>query len=106
MPIPADGIRFRMQRCKFGWVEYNGCVTIHVSARGLHLPLWWVFRFGHPTMCIPWSALHVREVIDKWWRHGVIMSIGQSEIARLQAPLKIIEAAERWRLELPATPTE
>lgn len=91
------GTRFGMQRCKFGWVDYNGCMTMHVSAEGLRIAVWWIFRFGHPTLFIPWSALHVREVIENWWCRDIVLSIGEPEIARLRLPLKIIEAAENFR---------
>lgn len=83
-----------MQRGRFGWVDYNGCLTIHVTLEGLHISIWPVLRFGPPSMCIPWSALHVREVVEKWWCHDIVLSVGEPEIARVRLPLKIAEAAE------------
>ncbi|MBM4070661.1 MAG: hypothetical protein FJ271_17155 [Planctomycetes bacterium] len=94
---PPTGIRFGMQRCQFGWVGYNGCMTMHVSEEGLRIEVWWIFRFGHPTLLIPWSALHVHQVIEKRWCRDIVLSVGAPELARLRLPLKVIEAAEDFR---------
>src|SRR5262245_54037039 len=89
-----SGTTFRMQSARFGWVDYNGCLTIRVSAEGVYLELWPILRIGHPALLIPWSALTVLQVRERWWAKDVTLAVETPEIARIRLPLKVVEAAE------------
>lgn len=44
-----------------GWIplptNYNNCVTLTLSGTGLHLRVFFVFRFRHPPLLIPWTRV-------------------------------------------------
>lgn len=94
--IPAGKV-FRMQSATFRWVDYNGCLTITLCAAGLGISLMPIFRIRHPTLFLPWSALHVIEVRNRWYRRDVTIAVGAPPIARIRLPLKIMEEAGKLR---------
>jgi hypothetical protein len=89
-----EGRRFRMQHIAFGWLGYNGCVTIIVSPDGVYLALWPPFRFSHPALLIPWSALHVVRIKSSGWSKEAKLTIEDPPLASLKLPYKVIEAAQ------------
>jgi hypothetical protein len=89
-----EGKKFAMQRGSFGWVDYNGCLTIHVSDRGLRIAVWPFLSFAHPPILLPWSAIEVLKVRERWYARDILVRVGNPEIARVRLPLKIVEAAE------------
>jgi hypothetical protein len=88
------GRKFWMQSARFGWVDYNNCLTILVCDDGLYLAVWPPFRFAHPPLLLPWSALHVVAVREQWWRRDVILAVGTPALLRLRLPLRIVDAAK------------
>jgi hypothetical protein len=98
-----EGRTFTMQHCAFSWVDYNGCLTIVVSAEGVYLRLWPPFRFSHPALLIPWSALHVLKVRATGWSKEVKLAIDEPAIATMKLPFKVVEAAQGL---MPASTTE
>ncbi len=40
-----------------GPVSYRGTLTLQPAAEGLYLTMMVLFRVGHPTLLIPWSAV-------------------------------------------------
>jgi hypothetical protein len=90
-----DGRTFRMQSARFNWADYNGGLTIRVCPEGLGLAIWRIFRFGHPSLFIPWSALHVLTVSDHWYGRYAVLTVDSPPIAKIRLPLKIMEAAKQ-----------
>lgn len=90
------GMRFGMQSGGFGWVDYNGCLTIHVGQEGLGLSIWPLFRFTHPPLLLPWNELHVLEVRPGKWFGTVKMAVGEPPLVRIRLPLKVFEAAQEY----------
>jgi hypothetical protein len=88
-----EGATFRRQFIRFNWVDYNGCVTIRVCPEGLGIALWPLFRFNHPSLFIPWSALHVVTMCDRWYGRYVTVLVNEPSITKLRLPLKVMEAA-------------
>ncbi|NPC71954.1 hypothetical protein D7Y27_34350 [Corallococcus sp. AB004] len=43
-----------------GGVSYGNCLTLGGDARGLYLAAFFLFRLGHPPLCIPWADVHDR----------------------------------------------
>jgi hypothetical protein len=87
-----DGLQFSMQWVRVGWVDYNGCVTYRVCPQGLYVALWRFFRFMHPPLLIPWSALHVLQVRSNGWIKHATVAVDRPPIARLRLPLRVAEA--------------
>lgn len=38
-------------------VSYNNCLVVDVARAGVHLRTWRIFRFLHPPLFIPWTAM-------------------------------------------------
>ena len=59
---PHDGIRFHFQSVgmRFG-TNYSGCLSVGVNRKGLYLVVWFLFRFGHPPLIIPWRDITMTE---------------------------------------------
>lgn len=94
---PAVGRAFHMQSARFGWMDYNGCLTIHVSDGGIRLALFPLFRIAHPTLLLPWSELQVEQVRDKWYGRDVLLAVGSPVLARVRLPLQVIDAARQLK---------
>lgn len=57
---PEQRLRFRsilLRRLPWFPARYRGCVTISLTPAGCHLAVLFVFRFRHPPLLIPWSAM-------------------------------------------------
>jgi len=89
-----DGKKFSMQSVGFGWVDYNGGITIRVSSQGLYLATWSFLLVGHPPLLIPWASLQVLKVRETFWKKDVTLAVDDPPIARIRLPLRIIEAAQ------------
>ncbi|MCE9667967.1 hypothetical protein LY474_09105 [Myxococcus stipitatus] len=57
-PAPRSLKRFVSGR--FGWVNYNSCLTVGVDEHGLYLVPLFPFRAFHPPVRIPWSEFRSR----------------------------------------------
>jgi hypothetical protein len=87
------GRSFWMQSARFGWVDYNNCLTMRVSEAGLYLAVFPLFRLAHPPLLLPWSALHVLAVRERWWWRDVTLAVGTPPQGRLRLPLHVVDAA-------------
>src|SRR5437879_535157 len=85
-----SGKTFWLQSARFGWCDYNGCLTIRITDEGLRLSMLPPFRPGHPPIFLPWSALNVVEVCDRWYGRYVAIDVGTPTIGRIRLPLKIM----------------
>ena len=92
---PDEGACFRGQFFRIGWCDYNGCMTIRVSPEGLYLAVWPIF-VGHAPLLIPWTALRVVEERRRRWFAVALVEVEQPPLAKLQLPLKVIDAARDW----------
>lgn len=90
---PPTGQSFWFQSARFGWCDYNGCLVIRIADEGVRLSLPFPFRPGHPPIFLPWSALNVVDICDRWYGRYVSMNVGSPKVARIRLPLKIMEAA-------------
>lgn len=57
---PEQRLRFRnivLRRLALFPARYRGCVTVSLAPGGLHLAVLFVFRFRHPPLLIPWTAI-------------------------------------------------
>lgn len=79
-----------------GWVNYNGCLTVHTTREGLFLSMPLIFRLGHPALFIPWRAIHVEEEGRLLFRSQriVTFTIGDPQIAALTLPQRIFRSYE------------
>jgi hypothetical protein len=57
---PDQRFRFRsivLRRLPWFPARYRGCVTVSLITAGCHLAVLVVFRYRHPPLLIPWSAI-------------------------------------------------
>ena len=40
-----------------GWIRYRSCLIVGMSPSGLYLSTFFLFRFLHPPLLIPWSSV-------------------------------------------------
>jgi hypothetical protein len=56
-----DGERFRFRSGAIGWgafpVSYGSCLFATVGSKGFTLSILFPFRFLHPRLVVPWSAV-------------------------------------------------
>jgi hypothetical protein len=48
-----EGRALGMQSARFGWIDYNVCLTIRVRDEGLRISIWPFFPSGHPLLFLP-----------------------------------------------------
>ena len=55
---PASGEHFNFVRARFGsFTNYGNCLGVNVSASGVHLHPFILFRAGHAALFIPWEQV-------------------------------------------------
>jgi len=55
---PFSGDCWRFQSGEFRWkMGYNNCLTIGANPTGLYLSVFFLLRFGHPNLFIPWADI-------------------------------------------------
>jgi hypothetical protein len=74
-----DGERFRFRSASFGWklfpVSYGGCLFATVGSNGFALSVLPPFRFMHPRLVIPWSAVERCEEVKSWFTNRVAVYV-------------------------------
>lgn len=76
-----------MRSGRIGWLtNYNNVLTIGVSPQGLYLATMLLFRFMHPPLLIPWSAIKVHSS-KGWVFEYTVFTLGN----KLATPLRIRE---------------
>ncbi len=93
---PPSGTAYYWQGGNVGWVNYNGCLTVHTTKEGMFLSMPLLFRFGHPTLFFPWRALQVEEEGRLMFvsQKTVTFTIGNPQIAALTLPMQIFKKYE------------
>lgn len=54
------GTKWYMQSARFRWAGYNNILTIGANAEGLYFVPFFLFRFSHPPLFIPWYDISLR----------------------------------------------
>ncbi len=74
---------------------YNNCVHIVPDERGLHLRMTLFFRFNHPSIFIPWSAIRSCTQGRFFFQRSAVLSLGDSD-----SQLRIIGTAVPTVMEM------
>lgn len=92
---PTDGKLYRAQSMNIGMTNYNGCIWMRVTARGLYLSVLFPFRPGHPPLLIPWHVItHVTEK-KRLGFTTYVLDIGQPRITTLEIRKTLLERIEQ-----------
>lgn len=74
-----DGERFYFKSGAIGWrsfpVSYGSCLFATVGPRGIALSILLPFRFLHPPLLIPWSAVSRCERVRFWFMNQVAVQV-------------------------------
>ena len=77
--VPIEGETFRFRSAAMGWrffpANYGGCLFSTVGPQGFSLSLLFMFRFLHPPVVIPWSAVERCEMVRSWFVQNVSVRI-------------------------------
>jgi hypothetical protein len=89
---PPRGTPFRWQSGNIGFVQYRNCLNIYVAEEGLYVAAVWLFRLGHKTLLIPWSAINDVQQQQIFWYAFTRFRVGTPPIATMRIPTKVFEA--------------
>jgi hypothetical protein len=74
-----DGERFYFRSGALGWrawpVGYRNCLFVIVGSKGFAMSVLFLFRFLHPRLVIPWSAVERCEDVKFWFMNCVAVRI-------------------------------
>lgn len=76
---PIEGERFRMRSGSIGWrafpVNYGACLFATVGRERFSLSVLFLFRFLHPRLVVPWSAVERCENVRVWFTNQVAVYV-------------------------------
>ncbi len=75
-----------MNSGRVGWVSFKGCLNIGVTAKGLYLSVFPLFRLRHPPLLIPWTAVTSAEHTKFLFQEGYRLYIGSPLITKMNLP--------------------
>jgi hypothetical protein len=90
---PGPLLRFRYGRLG-AITNYNACLSLAASPRGLYLSLLPMFRPGHPPLLIPWSEVEV-QASRGWSRDYLVFRFAKQPAS----PLRLSRALGEQLLE-------
>lgn len=102
---PREGQFFYLNYGSVGPLGYyKGCLIVGVTAPGLYLAVWPIFRPGHPPLLIPWQAIVRADTERIFWSDALVLTVNPGEGESTQ-PVTLygadILAAVRARLPFP-----
>jgi hypothetical protein len=81
---------FIFDACMRYWGDYSGIIRIAVEVDAFYLSVSFLFRIGHPPLCIPWKEIQFGRT-KLLWRRYVVLTLGEQE----RIPIRISERMAR-----------
>lgn len=72
------------------WGHYSGIIRMTAAEDALYLSILFLFRIGHPPLCIPWKEIQFGRT-KFLWRKYVVLTLGEQE----RIPMRISERMAR-----------
>jgi hypothetical protein len=72
------------------WGHYSGVIRMTAAEDALYLSVLFLFRIGHPPLCIPWKEIQFGRT-KFFWRQYVVLTLGEQE----RIPMRISERMAR-----------
>jgi hypothetical protein len=66
------------------WGHYSSIIRITAAEDALYLSVFFLFRIGHPPLCIPWSEIQLGNT-KFFFRRYIVLTLGNQE----RIPLRI-----------------
>lgn len=60
------------------WGRYSSVIRLIAAENALYLSVLFLFRIGHPPLCIPWSEIKLGQT-KFLWRRYVVLTLGHQE---------------------------
>jgi hypothetical protein len=79
------------ESARIGRIDYENCLTLHATPRGLRLAAGFLFRVGHPPLFIPWEAFHDPRPSGRLEKDSVVYLIGMPPIAKIELAKWVFE---------------
>lgn len=73
--VSGEKWRFRSARLRHS-VSYNNCVIFVANREGLGISIFFLFRFGHPPLFIPWTDISIQKE-TKFFRKALCFMVGR-----------------------------
>lgn len=64
-------------------VNYGNVIRLTAAKDALYISILFLFRVGHPPLCIPWTEIRFGRTKFLWWRH-VFLTLGNEEKIRMR----------------------
>ena len=74
------GVRMRFR------TNYGNVIRLTSTADALYLSMLFLFRVGHPPLCIPWKEIRLSRTKFLWLRY-IVLTLGEQE----RIPMRISE---------------
>jgi hypothetical protein len=95
--VSGERWRFRSARLRHS-VSYNNCVIFISNREGLGISVFFLFRFGHPPLFIPWTDISISNE-TKFFRKAIRFTVGREFpipiMVHINLGAKILAAAGR-----------
>lgn len=72
------------------WTRYSGVIRLIAAEDALYVSVVFLFRIGHPPLCIPWPEIELSRT-KYFFRRYVVLTLGRQE----QIPMRISERMAR-----------
>jgi hypothetical protein len=72
--------------CMKNWADCSGILRIASDDHALYLSVVFLYRIGHPPLCIPWKEIQFSRT-KFLWRRYVVLTLGEQE----RIPMRISE---------------
>jgi len=83
------------------WGHYSSIIRMTAADDALYLSALFLFRVGHPPLCIPWKEIQIGRTKFLWQRY-VVLTLGDQE----RIPMRISERMARNLGVLERVPTQ
>ena len=89
---PFDGVSDGLQSGQMRWfAKYRSCLRLGANAEGLYLAVFFLFRFMHPPLFVPWTEIKVHR--QKGWLFGECVTFTMGNDLRI--PLRVSGTSAR-----------
>ncbi len=91
---PPHGQKYAWQSGRVGMVSYRNTLTVHAAPEGLFLSVPAVFRLGHKSLFIPWSAIRNQKPVKFLWYNAIRFQVGAPPVADVELPVGVFEGRD------------
>ena len=72
------------------WSHYSSVIRLVATKDALYFSVLFLFRIGHPPLCIPWNEIGIGRT-RRFFRHYIVLTLGEQE----RIPFRISERMAR-----------